>query len=173
MLIISDEIRNVYPEALLGLLAIRDVCNPNQQEQLDICKIKLEKELRDKYAGLDRVCLKNIESIKPYIDYYKKFQKTYHVLLQLESIVFKNKSIPRVASLVETMFMAEMKNFLLTAVHDLDTINLPITLDVSKGDEKYIQLSGNKKKLMPNDMMVSDLHGIHQVLYTDLINVPG
>ena len=160
MLIISDEIRNVYPEALLGLLAIRDVCNPNQQEQLDKCKIKLEKELRDKYAGLDRVCLKNIESIKPYIDYYKRFQKTYHVLLQLESIVFKNKSIPRVASLVETMFMAEMKNFLLTAVHDLDTINLPITLDVSKGDEKYIQLSGNKKKLMPNDMMVSDLHGI-------------
>lgn len=160
MLIISDEIRNVYPEALLGLLAIRDVCNPNQHEKLDRCKIKLEKELRDKYAGLDRACLKNIEPIKPYIDYYKKFQKTYHVLLQLESIVFKNKSIPRVASLVETMFMAEMKNFLLTAVHDLDTINLPITLDVSKGDEKYFQLSGNEKKLMPNDMMVSDLHGI-------------
>ncbi|GAI35107.1 unnamed protein product, partial [marine sediment metagenome] len=67
-----------------------------------------------------------------------------HVLLQLESIVFKNKSIPKVASLVEAMFMAEIKNLLLTAGHDLDAIDLPIKLDVSSGGEKYIQISFNR-----------------------------
>ncbi|MBA7678930.1 hypothetical protein ES703_87210 [subsurface metagenome] len=162
MLIISDEIKKVYPEALLGILAIRNVCNPNQHEELDRCKLELENNLREKYAGfgLDKAYLKNMEPIKTYSDYYKRFKKTYHVLLQLESIVFKNKSIPKVASLVEAMFMAEIKNLLLTAGHDLDAIDLPIKLDVSSGGEKYIQLSGQEKDLIHNDMMVSDLQGI-------------
>ena len=160
MLIISDEIKKVYPEALLGILAIRNVCNPKKHEELDRCKLELENNLREKYAGLDKAYLKNMEPIKTFSDYYKRFKKTYHVLLQLESIVFKNKSIPKVASLVEAMFMAELKNLLLTAGHDLDAIDLPIKLDVSSGGEKYIQLSGQEKELIPNDMMVSDLQGI-------------
>ncbi|GAG52564.1 unnamed protein product, partial [marine sediment metagenome] len=149
-----------YPEALLGILAIRHVCNPNQHEELDRCKLELENNLREKYAGLDKAYLKNMDPIKTYSDYYKRFKKTYHVLLQLESIVFKNKSIPKVASLVEAMFMAEIKNLLLTAGHDLDAIDLPIKLDVASGREKYIQLSGQGKDLIHNDMMVSDLQGI-------------
>ena len=160
MLIISDEVKKVYPEALLGILTIRNVCNPKKHEELDRCKLELENNLRERYAGLDKTYLKNMEPIKTYNDYYKRFKKTYQVLLQLESIVFKNKSIPKVASLVEAMFMAEMKNLLLTAGHDLDAIDLPIKLDVSSGGEKYIQLNGQEKDLIHNDMMVSDLQGI-------------
>jgi len=160
LLIISDEIKKVYPKALLGILAIRNVCNPNQHEELDRCKLELENNLREKYTGLDKAYLKNMEPIKTFSDYYKRFKKTYHVLLQLESIVFKNKSIPKVASLVEAMFMAELKNLLLTAGHDLDAIDLPIKLDVSNGGEKYTQINGQEKELLPNDMMVSDLQGI-------------
>jgi len=159
-LTISKKIKTIYPEALLGILAIRNVCNPNQHEELNRCKLDLENNLREKYVGLDKAYLKNMEPIKTYGDYYKRFKKTYHVLLQLESIVFKNKSIPKVASLVEAMFMAELKNLLLTAGHDLDAIDLPIKLEVSSGGEKYIQLNGQEKELIPNDMMVSDLQGI-------------
>ena len=160
LLIISDEIKKVYPKALLGILAIRNVCNPNQHEELDRCKLELENNLRKNFTGLDRADLKNMEPLKTYNDYYKRFKKTYHVLLQLDSIVFKNKSIPKVASLVEVMFMAELKNLLLTAGHDLDAIDLPIKLDVSNGGEKYTQISGQEKELIYNDMMVSDSKGI-------------
>jgi len=159
-LTMSKKIKTIYPEALLGILAIRNVCNPNQHEELNRCKLDLENNLREKYAGLDKAYLKNMEPIKTYGDYYKRFKKTYHVLLQLESIIFKNKSIPKVASLVEAMFMAELKNLLLTAGHDLDAIDLPIKLEVSSGGEKYIQLNGQEKELIPNDMMVSDLQGV-------------
>lgn len=109
MLIISDEIRNVYPEASLGLLVINNVCNPDQHEKLQRCKIELENNLREKYASLD-------------------------------------KSYPTVSLLVEAMFMAEMKNLLLTAGHDLDTIDLPIKLDIAKGegDEKFTQITGQE-----------------------------
>lgn len=157
---ISHEMKNVYPEASLGLLAIRNVFNPRQHEELDRCKIGLEADLRERYGIFEKADLKSMSPVRFYVEYYKQFQKTYHVLLQLESIVFKNKSIPRVASLVEAMFMAELKNLLLTAGHDLDSIELPVTLDVSSGEETYILLNGNEKQVMPHDMMVSDLRGI-------------
>jgi len=160
LLIISDEIKKVYPEALLGILAIRKVYNPNQHEELNQCKLELENNLRKNFAQLGRSDLKNMEPLKTYNDYYKRFKKTYQVLLQLESIVFKNRSIPRVASLVEVMFMAELKNLLLTAGHDLEVIDLPLKLDVSIGGEKYTLLNGQEKELPPGDMMISDLKGI-------------
>jgi len=110
LLIISDEIKKAYPEALLGIMVMRNVCNPNQHEGLNQCKLELENNLRKNFAKLDRADLKHMEPLKTYNDYYQRFKKTYQVLLQLESIIFKNKSIPRVASLVEVMFMAELKS---------------------------------------------------------------
>lgn len=160
LLIISDKVKKVYPEALMGILVMKNVCNPKKHEDLDGCKLELENNLRKNFTGLDRADLKNMEPLKTYNNYYKKFKKTYHVLLQLESIVFKNKSIPKVASLVEVMFIAELKNLLLTAGHDLKAIDMPIKLDVSIGGEKYTLINGQEKELLPNDMMVSDLQGI-------------
>jgi len=160
LLIISDEIKKVYPKALLGILLMKNVCNPNQHEELNQCKFELENSLRKKFANLNKTDLKGMEPIKTYHDYYKRFRKTYHILLQLESIVFKNKSIPKVASLVEAMFMAELKNFLLTAGHNLDVVGIPIKLDVASGGEKYTLLNGQEKELLSGDMMISDSQGI-------------
>ena len=64
LLIISDEIKKAYPEALLGLTAIRKVYNPNQHEELDQCKLEPENNLRKKFAQLERSDLKNIEPLK-------------------------------------------------------------------------------------------------------------
>ncbi len=98
--------------------------------------------------------------LQAYNNYYRRFKKSYHIQLQLESIVWKGKSIPSVSSLVEAMFMAEMKNMLLTAGHDLDIVSLPLTLDVSKGTESYILMRGEEQVLKPGDMMISDGVGV-------------
>ncbi len=85
---------------------------------------------------------------------------------QLESIAWRGKSIPNVSTLVEAMFMAEMKNMLLTAGHDLDTLHLPLTLDVSEGVESYTLPRGNDQVLKADDMMISDQAGvISSVIY--------
>lgn len=160
MIAITDRVKNLYPGAFLGLLVMNNVCNPNLHKDLEHCKIELEKALRKRFDRMGKADLKTINPIKYYVDYYKKFKKTYHVLLQLESIVFKNKSIPTVASLVEAMFLAEMKNLLLTAGHDLDTVQLPVKIDTAKGTERYRQISGEEKQLIKNDMFVSDEQGV-------------
>jgi DNA/RNA-binding domain of Phe-tRNA-synthetase-like protein len=86
--------------------------------------------------------------------------------LQLESIVLKGKSIPSVAALVEAMFMAEMKDMLLTAGHDLDSLHLPLSLGVATGTERYTLLRGEEQALKAGDMMISDQMGvISSILY--------
>jgi DNA/RNA-binding domain of Phe-tRNA-synthetase-like protein len=71
-----------------------------------------------------------------------------------------------VAALVEAMFMAEMKDMLLTAGHDLDALHLPLTLDVATGTERYTLLRGEEQVLKPGDMMIGDQNGvISSILY--------
>jgi DNA/RNA-binding domain of Phe-tRNA-synthetase-like protein len=53
-----------------------------------------------------------------------------------------------------------MKNLLLTAGHDLDTLELPLVLDISKGDERYTLMRGEEQALKAGDMFISDQNGV-------------
>lgn len=152
--------KTTYPEARVGVLVMRAVSNPPHHPGLDDKKAALEEELRSRFSGQDRTIIANHPVLQAYGNYYRQFKKTYHIQLQLESIVLKGKSIPSVAALVEAMFMAEMQDFLLTAGHDLDTLQLPLTLDVATGTEQYTLLRGEEQSLKPADMMIRDQTGV-------------
>jgi DNA/RNA-binding domain of Phe-tRNA-synthetase-like protein len=155
-----------YPEAHAGVLVMRSVSNPAHDPALESRKAALQEQLRAQFSGQDRATIASHPILRAYAEYYRQFKKTYHIQLQLESIVLKRKSIPRVAALVEAMFMAEMKDMLLTAGHDLDTLHLPLTLDVATGTERYTLLRGEEQVLKPGDMMISDQNGvISSILY--------
>jgi DNA/RNA-binding domain of Phe-tRNA-synthetase-like protein len=139
---------------------MQGVENPQQHALLDQKKADLEQALRAQYSSTDRAALKAIPVLASYRAYYGQFGKTYHVQHQLESVVFKKRSIPRIAALVEAMFMAELKNLLLTAGHDLAAIALPLRIDVAKGTERYIRMSGEQQALKAGDMMIADSEGI-------------
>ncbi|HSJ54458.1 MAG TPA: hypothetical protein VLC52_12020, partial [Anaerolineae bacterium] len=139
---VSDAWRQAYPTAAVGVLAMNSVINPEGHEELDRRKELVEAELRARLAGLDRAALKALPALAAYDAYYRRFKKSYHVQLQLESIVFKGRSIPRVAALVESMFMAELQNQLLTAGHDLALVEPPLRVDVADGSESYLRLDG-------------------------------
>ncbi len=157
---VSDHWKTTFPDAHAGVLVMRDVANPPSLAELEKRKIALEQELRARYAHQDRAALTQLPVLQAYAAYYRRFKKTYHVQLQLESIVFKSKSIPGVAALVEAMFMAEVKNLLLTAGHDLDALHLPLTLDVAQGNERYTLLRGEEQELKAGDMLIRDEAGV-------------
>ena len=160
MFTVSNAWRTAYPGAAVGILAMDDVANPEGHAELDARKAELENGLRARFADHDRAALKAMPVIRAYNDYYKRFGKSYHVQLQLESIVHKGKSIPRVATLVEAMFMAELKNQLLTAGHDRDALEMPVGIDVADGNEHYTRINGSDQQMKPGDMMISDARGI-------------
>jgi DNA/RNA-binding domain of Phe-tRNA-synthetase-like protein len=134
--------------------------NPQQHPQLDEKKKELENALRAQFSSYDRTSLRAIPVLASYRNYYKQFNKTYHVQHQLETLVFKKRHIPKVAALVEAMFMAELKNLLLTAGHDLNAIEPPLRIDVAKGTESYTRLNGDAQILKAGDMMIADAAGI-------------
>jgi DNA/RNA-binding domain of Phe-tRNA-synthetase-like protein len=157
---VTEAWKSAFPDAHAGVLIMQAVHNPASHADLERCKEALMGELRSRYGGLDRSQLQALPGLQVYDAYYKRFKKTYHIQLQLESIVFKGKSIPSVAALVEAMFMAEIKNMLLTAGHDLDTLQLPVRLDVTRGDEVYTLMRGQPQQVKPRDMIISDGQGI-------------
>ncbi len=152
--------KSVFRDAHAGVLVMGDVTNPTQHSELELRKSELEEQLRAQLAGQDRAALSNHPILQAYNAYYKRFKKSYHVQLQVESIAWKGKSIPSVSALVECMFMAEIKNMLLTAGHDLDVLELPLTLDVSRGTESYMLMRGDEQVLKPDDMFISDQKGV-------------
>jgi DNA/RNA-binding domain of Phe-tRNA-synthetase-like protein len=157
---VTSSWKHTYPDALAGVLVMRDVSNPPHHGELESQKLALEEKLRAQFSGQDRAAIASHPVLQAYGSYYHQFKKTYHIQLQLESIVLKGKSIPSVAALVESMFMAEMQDLLLTAGHDLDVLQLPLTLDVAAGTEQYTLLRGEQQTLKPGDMMIRDQAGI-------------
>lgn len=163
---ISEAWKASYPEALVGTLVMHHATNPPHHLELDKRKQELEDELRRRFTGATTADLAGLPPVPFYNAHYKRYNKTYPVLQQLVSIALKNKSIPQVAGLVEAMFIAEVKNLLLTAGHDLEAVVEPVTLDVSRGDEYYVQLNRQEQRLKPGDMMMTDSQGvISNVLY--------
>jgi DNA/RNA-binding domain of Phe-tRNA-synthetase-like protein len=152
--------KSAYPGAHAGVLVMRAVSNPAHDPGLERRKVALEGQLRAQFSSQDRTAIASHPVLQAYANYYRQFKKTYHIQLQLESIVLKGKSIPSVAALVESMFMAEMQDLLLTAGHDLDVLQLPLTLDVATGTEEYMLLRGAQQLLKPGDMLIRDQMGI-------------
>ena len=163
---VSDQFRQLYPGAVAGFLVMRGVLNPATHPALDQLRTQTEQELRERYAGKDRSAFLSLPHVQANAAYYRHFHKTYHVILQLESVALKGKPIPRVASLVEAMFVAELKNQLLTAGHDLGAVRPPVTVGVALGNERYTALNGRDLVLKAGDMFMADSEGvISSVLY--------
>ena len=161
MLQISEELKETYPGGFIGEASFKNV-NMDNAGALNLNRVKdeLVQSLRDKYKDYSRIVQVQTEPMKSYVTYYKKFRKTYHVLLQLESVILKGKSIPEINPLVMIMFMAELKNLILTAAHDLDRIFLPVNVKLSKGNEMHQLRNGMEKELPAGDMFMEDKEGI-------------
>ncbi len=158
--LVTDAWKSRYPGAVVGVLAMRGVDNPAGHPAVDALKKAKEDELRARFAGQDRAALKNLPEIKAYEAYYGMYGKTYHVLLQLESIALKGKPFASTGALVQVMFVAEVGNLILTAGHDLDRIVPPMTLDIASGTESYMLYFGKEQSPKKDDMMISDAEGI-------------
>lgn len=158
MLDVTDLWKKTYPGANVGCMVVSNVLNPEQCAVLEQQKRMIEIELQEKFVSKEE--LVTYAPIVAYRDYYKRYKKTYHVLHQMESVIFKGKKIPRVAALVETMFMAELKNGLLTAGHDYQAVAGKLKLDAALGTESYTLINGKQQTVKSGDMIIADARGI-------------
>jgi DNA/RNA-binding domain of Phe-tRNA-synthetase-like protein len=150
----------------VGFLVMENVTNPKHHPALEARKAALEASLRDRYGAVERDDLKALPAVVAYRDYYGQFRKSYHVRMQLESVVFDGRSIPSVAALVEAMFMAELDTLLLTAGHDVGALVEAVRVDVADGSERYTKLNGKPQTCKAGDQIMADGEGvISSILY--------
>lgn len=162
MLMISGtaEWRAAHPEGVIGLLELSGVTNMQASSQLNERKRETEARLRQNYAGFRRQDFLALPMMAAYDQYYKRFNKTYHVQLQVESIVLKGKNLPDVSPLVDANFTAEVETFVLTAGHDADRLTAPVVIDVSRVDDEMTQMNGETRVIRAGDMVMRDAGGL-------------
>lgn len=147
-----------HPGATYGLIALRGVQNPASHEGINAAAIELERSVRQRFSAEDRDVLRATPPLPAYAAYYKRWGQRYHVGMQLESVALKDKPIPRVAALVEAMFVSELGNLLLTGGHDLDQLSLPVVLDAGAGQE-FTAPNGKTLTVKDGDMFTADAEG--------------
>lgn len=150
--------RAAHPGASFGILALRGVTNPPSHDALNDVASALEDDLRARYGTMERPELRQTPPLPAYAAYYKRWGQRYHVGMQFESVAQKGKPLPRVAALVEAMFIAELRNRLLTAGHDLDALALPVRLDAGAG-EAFTAPNGAEMAVKDGDMFIADTNG--------------
>ena len=156
----TTEWRSAHSGAVIGLLEITGVENSLSSPQLTQRKRQIEARLRKDYAGFRRQDFLALPVMAAYEKYYKRFDKTYHVLLQVESIVLRAKNLPDVSPLVDANFAAEVDTFVLTAGHDVSRLEQPVLIDVSRLGDEITPMNGDTKPIRAGDMVMRDGHGL-------------
>jgi DNA/RNA-binding domain of Phe-tRNA-synthetase-like protein len=152
--------RAAHPGAVIGLLEMTGVENTSPDPQLNQRKRETEARLRKDYAGYTRPDFLALPVMAAYEQYYKRFNKTYHVQLQVESIVLKGRNLPDVSPLVDANFTAEVGTLVLTAGHDVANLAEPVVIDVSRDGDQITQLNGETKPIRAGDMVMRDARGV-------------
>ena len=157
----TDEWRTAHPDGTIGLLELSGVANGAASEALTQRKREIEARLRDRYQGFTRPQFLALPVMAEYDRYYTRFNKTYHVQLQLESIVLKGKTLPDVSPGVDANFMAELETLILTAGHDVEKLRAPVVMDVSReGDQMTPMGGGAARPIRAGDMIMRDAEGV-------------
>ncbi len=144
----------------IGILELSEAPNNQPTTELDGLKRQVESRIRAMYAAVSRREILALPVMAAYDAYYRKFKKTYHVLLQLESIAHKGRNLPEVSPLVDACFLTEVETFVLTASHDVDKLEGRILLDTSVEGDRMVQMNGQDRELYPGDMIMRDDGGV-------------
>jgi len=151
---LTDKLKTRYPQATFGSLIIKEIPNRKKNDILEEKKLSLEQKIKRGQIDANKD-----DIIKNYNGYFKKWKKTYPLRFQLETIKRGGK-FPQISLLVDSMFLAELKNRILTSGHDLDEIKGNLIFDISKEAKEYLKLNGQTQKLKKDDIILKDQKGI-------------
>ena len=113
--------------------------------------------LRAQYAGYDR---KAVFGENRYFRFFKKFKKTYPVMMQFESCLFKGRPFPREDPVIGVPFLAELTTGMLSGTHDIDRMEGALTLFSGTEKAPFPGLRGEEAHTYPGDVCGRDEAGI-------------
>ena len=119
------------------------------QEELSAC--------RERYPDYER---KTAFGDHPYVRFFKKFKKTYPVVLQFESVMFKGQPFPHENPVTAVPFLLELTTLVLSGTHDVEQLRGPVELYMATGKEPFLGRGGRELHTYPGDFCGRDDGGI-------------
>lgn len=136
-----------------------EVTYPRELREEDFRKLVAEelRELSERFQNYDR---KAVFGEYPYFRFFRKFKKTYPVMLQLESVLLKGRPFPNFNPVAEVPFLLELTTQVLSGAHDLDRIRGAVSLYLAAEKEPFLGLRGEWMHTYPGDFCARDEEGI-------------
>ena len=113
--------------------------------------------LREQYREYVRA---DVFGQNPYFRYFRKFKKTYPVMMQFESVLLKGREFPRWNAVTAVPFLAELETHVLTGTHDVEQLLGPAELYLAQAKEPFTGLRGDLVHTYPGDLCARDEGGI-------------
>ena len=113
--------------------------------------------LREKYADYDR---KELFGENVYFRFFRKFKKTYPVMMQLESFLLKGRPFPIDNSVTAIPFLAELETQSLSGTHDVDFVRGAVRLFAGTEKAPFPGMRGEEVHTYPGDFCGRDDGGI-------------
>jgi DNA/RNA-binding domain of Phe-tRNA-synthetase-like protein len=151
----SPAFAHAYAGCCFGGLEITFDSPPTFSDALKAEIARRESAIVEEYGEFSRGGLKALPVISEYVRHFKRFKKSYHVLLQLASAA-EGKPVPRLSALVSIMLTAELSNFVLSSGHDLDVVSTPMTFEPGSSDRHIDLLGGRSQGLKDGDITLRD-----------------
>ena len=129
--------------------------NWQEEEFYAFAQQKIE-QLKEKYASYDR---KVVFGENPHYRFFKKFKKTYPVMLHFESVAFKDRPFPSANPVTDVAFLLEITTFMLSGTHDADFIKGGVELYIATEKEDFMGMR-DMLHTYPNDFCARDGEGI-------------
>ena len=113
--------------------------------------------LREQYREYVRA---DVFGQNPYFRYFRKFKKTYPVMMQFESVLLKGREFPRWNAVTAVPFLVELETHVLCGTHDIDRLMGPVELYQAEAREPFAGLRGDEVHTYPGDVTGRDAGGI-------------
>ncbi len=113
--------------------------------------------LKEKYADYERQA---VFSGNPYYRFFKKFKKSYPVMMQFESFLLKGRPFPHRNPITEIPFLVELETLHLLGTHDADQVAGGIKLFTSDAKTPFLGMRGEEIHTYPGDLCARDQEGI-------------
>lgn len=113
--------------------------------------------LKERFTDYDR---KAVFGENVYFRFFKKFKKTYPVLMQLESILLKGRPFPDANPITAIPFLAELETQHLLGAHDVEQVQGGVQLFAGTEKAPLPGMRGEEVHTYPGDFCGRDDGGI-------------
>ncbi len=157
------------------LKVIRDASLADDGRHMGIVEVKYPDKSEWDIAGFNAYRDAELASIKeagadydreivfrqdPYFRYFRKFKKTYTVMMQVESFLLKDRPFPEGEYINAVAFLTELKTHILLGAHDADRVEGDLVLYNESAKTPFPGMFNPDAHSYPNDMTGRDDGGI-------------